>query len=300
MSPSGQGASCRPSTAQVWLQGAAAPASLPLQKLARPSWTQGLFTASPESISQQGHAAVCSLGLCQLASSLDTDTRPASTACLPMRQASKTASLGGFHLIRYMLVVLLLQLTMTGMGATAPAFVPAVLAPLADGIINPAIYSGCGAQQRYQAWPARAGLNLEKVEIVLIQQIRTGAGAPAPAPGPTAPAPLAQKIIGLPITPAATPSSAPALAPVQQSAASAGAAGQDNKKTIIIAVVCVVGAAGDHRIMKPCTPKACAHKPVRLVLVAGLLRRPYHCPACRTCSTAWSLAAISTMIQARH
>ena len=135
------------------------------------------------------------------------------------------------------------------MGATAPAFVPAVLAPLADRIIDPANYPGCQAKQRCQDWPAHAGLNLEKVEIVLIQQIRTGAGAPAPAPGPAAPAPLAQKIIGLPITPAATPSSAPALAPVQQSAASAGAAGQDNKKTIIIAVVCVVGAAGIHRTM---------------------------------------------------
>ena len=171
------------------------------------------------------------------------------------------------------------------MGAAAPAFVPAVLAPLADGIINPATYSGCGAQQRYQAWPARAGLNLEKVEIVLIQQIRTGAGAPAPAPGPTAPAPLAQKIIGLPITPAATPSSAPALAPVQQSAASAGAAGQDNKKTIIIAVVCVVGAAGDHRTVKPCTPKVwltsrfglfCS-RPPQEALSLSCLQKVQHC-----------------------
>lgn len=89
-----------------------------------------------------------------------------------------------------------------------------------------------------------AGLNLEKVEIVLMQQT-SGPTAPVPAPAPAAQAPLAEKIIGLPVTPAVQPSSSPTIAPVQESAASAGPS-TDNKKTIIIAVVCVVGSAGEH------------------------------------------------------
>ena len=90
-----------------------------------------------------------------------------------------------------------------------------------------------------------AGLNLEKVEIVLMQQT-SGPASPAPAPAPAAPAPLAEKIIGLPVTPAVPPSSSPTIAPVQQSAAGTGSS-TDSKKTIIIAVVCVVGAAGEQR-----------------------------------------------------
>ena len=88
-----------------------------------------------------------------------------------------------------------------------------------------------------------AGLSLEKVEIVLMQQT-SGPASPAPAPAPAALAPLAEKIIGLPVTPAVPPSSSPTIAPVQQSAAGTGSS-TDSKKTIIIAVFCVVGAAGE-------------------------------------------------------
>ena len=91
-----------------------------------------------------------------------------------------------------------------------------------------------------------AGLNLEKVEIVLMQQI-SGPTAPTPAPAPAAQAPLIDKIIGLPITPPAPSGFGPTAAPIQQSAVAA-APPQSNKNTIIIAVVCVVGAAGESRI----------------------------------------------------
>ena len=90
-----------------------------------------------------------------------------------------------------------------------------------------------------------AGLILEKVEIVLMQQI-SGPTAPAPAPAPAAQAPLIDKIIGLPVTPPVPPSVSPTAAPIQQSAASTGPS-QNNRNTIIIAVVCVVGAAGERR-----------------------------------------------------
>ncbi len=90
-----------------------------------------------------------------------------------------------------------------------------------------------------------AGLNLEKVEIVLMQQI-SGPTAPAPAPAPAAPAPLVDKIIGLPVQTAVPPSLGPTAAPVLQSAAGAGTS-TSNRNTIIIAVVCVVGAAGESR-----------------------------------------------------
>ncbi|CAL5228984.1 g12220 [Coccomyxa viridis] len=86
-----------------------------------------------------------------------------------------------------------------------------------------------------------SGLNLEKVEIVLMQQI-SGPTAPAPAPAPAAPAPLVDKIIGLPVQTAVPPSLGPTAAPVLQSAAGAGTS-TSNRNTIIIAVVCVVGAA---------------------------------------------------------
>lgn len=89
-----------------------------------------------------------------------------------------------------------------------------------------------------------AGLILEKVEIVLMQQI-SGPTAPVPAPAPAAQAPLIDKIIGLPVTPPVPPSVTPTAAPIQQSAASTGPS-QNNRNTIIIAVVCVVGAAGEH------------------------------------------------------
>ena len=93
-----------------------------------------------------------------------------------------------------------------------------------------------------------AGLNLEKVEIVLMQQI-SGPTAPAPAPAPAAPAPLIDKIIGLPVTPPAPSGFGPTAAPIQQSAA-ATAPPQSNTKTIIIAVTSVLGAAGESKKVK--------------------------------------------------
>ncbi len=89
------------------------------------------------------------------------------------------------------------------------------------------------------------GLNLEKVEIVLMQQT-SGPTAPVPAPAPAAMAPLSQIVAGLPITPPVPPNISPTIAPVQESAAGAGSS-NSNKNTIIIAVVCVVGAAGESR-----------------------------------------------------
>ncbi len=90
-----------------------------------------------------------------------------------------------------------------------------------------------------------AGLILEKVEIVLMQQI-SGPTAPTPAPAPAAPAPLVDRLIGLPVQTAVPPSLGPTAAPIQQSAAGAGSS-TSNRNTIIIAVVCVVGAAGASR-----------------------------------------------------
>lgn len=92
-----------------------------------------------------------------------------------------------------------------------------------------------------------AGLPVEKVEIVLFQQIAGPVAGPAPAP---APAPqLAQQIVGLPVTtlPAA---SAPVTAP-----SSPAPPGGPSKTVIIASSVSVAAAAGAESMH--CTSKCC-------------------------------------------
>lgn len=77
---------------------------------------------------------------------------------------------------------------------------------------------------------------MEKVEIVLFQQIAGPVAAPAPAP---APAELSRAIVGLPVTPSnalpgLVPIGAPAAAPVTT----------PTKTVIIASVVAVVSASG--------------------------------------------------------